>query len=307
MEWYPLLFSPNFINNEYGGNKIKNVLKKNTPYSNIYQSIEISSTGAYVSFIINGYLRNTYLDKAVETFPEEILGIKGREKFIDKFPLQIRFLDIGKDIPPHVIFGEENITGALWYVMENEEGWINLGFKDKNISQESIKDLIQNRLIEKALQPYKSKKHDSFGIKTGTVYQMLSGMLILEIRLNDVLDQDIYDINDNTEKPLKYINPLNNGTKSSIVENLLENDEDIARSKLVKNKYYSVEKIEIKDTFITSSRRDSFDVLVVLEGHSILFHRMGEISLFKGDTLLIPSACGEYTIEGHSLIMDIHA
>jgi mannose-6-phosphate isomerase len=136
---------------------------------------------------------------------------------------------------------------------------------------------------------------------------MLSGMLLLEVRFNDIITQNIYDMNDNTDRTLKYINPLNNVNNSSIEEELLESDENITRSKLIENKYYTVEKIEIKDTFITSSSKDSFDVLVVLDGHSILFHRMGEISLYKGDTLLIPSACGEYTIEGHSLIMDIHA
>ncbi len=312
MEWYPILFSPIFQKKSWGGIKIKDILMKNTPYPNTGEVIELAGTGDNVSRIINGYLRGTSLDKAIQSFPEEILGSRGAIKFDNTLPLSVKFIDIGKDLSPMVITNDDDSTegdmpGALWFILDSSDSRIGLGLKDKGLDHKQIKSLIKTGKLEEALDPVEVRKDDSFKIKSGTLYQFRSGILLAQIKPSETLIYDLYNTENDLDMMVGLIKPEYEGNPCSIEAELIEEKENFTRYRLCKNKYFNADKIIVKESIITSSRKDSFDVLVVVEGHSILFHRLGEISLYKGDTLLIPAYCGEYTIEGHSVLLDIHS
>lgn len=316
MEWYPLTFDPIYKEKIWGGNKIRNLLKRNTQIENIGESFELSGLDKEISRINNGYLRGQLLKDVIKEFPQELLGNKVCEKYDKSFPLLFKFIDAKLDlsIQVHPDKGEHSKT-EFWYIIESDNGKLNIGFKEA-IDNNKVSELIKKGQLENALSYYEVKKDDAFLIKAGTVHAICSNVMLAEIQQASDTTYRLYDYNRrdkndklrelHIDKGLECINTSYTGETAKVNHVVVTDNEDYKIFLLTQNKYFTVEKISITGMFLTSSKDDSFNVIMVIDGHGMMFHRLGEISLFKGDTFLIPSAMGEYTIEGNIDILNTY-
>src|SRR5690606_26257663 len=82
------------------------------------------------SLVSNGSLENQSLQHLLSTYKEDLIGEKNYEKFGNKFPLLIKFIDAKEDLSIQLHPNDElakrrhNSFGKteMWYVMQADEG-----------------------------------------------------------------------------------------------------------------------------------------------------------------------------------------
>ena len=102
MKAYPIKFSPILKEKIWGGNKLKNVLKKNSDHQNIGESWEVSGVKDNVSIVSNGIYANASIKDLIEEYKSEFLGSSNIARFGMEFPLLIKFLDANKPLSVQV-------------------------------------------------------------------------------------------------------------------------------------------------------------------------------------------------------------
>ncbi|KAB2869728.1 MAG: mannose-6-phosphate isomerase, partial [Bacteroidales bacterium] len=92
---YPLKFTPQFKERIWGGESLKNVLKKRVPNTikKCGESWEISAVQENVSVVSNGYLAGNNLEELIEVYMGDLVGDSVYEKFGVEFPLLIKLID----------------------------------------------------------------------------------------------------------------------------------------------------------------------------------------------------------------------
>ena len=93
MNLYPLKFQPILKNIIWGGNEISKFKNFEQEETGIGESWEISAVEDNVSIIQNGDFANTPLDVLINKAKDKLVGKEVYEKFGDKFPLLIKFID----------------------------------------------------------------------------------------------------------------------------------------------------------------------------------------------------------------------
>ena len=198
---YPIKFTPILKEKIWGGNKLKEVLNKETDQSNVGESWEISGVKEAVSTVENGVLKGKSLNQLLVEYKEDLLGNKIYQQFGAEFPLLIKFIDAKTELSVQLHPNDElakqrhNSFGKteMWYIMQADEGAeINVGFKESLSKQDYIKQLEEGKITE-VLNFEKVQKGDAFFINTGKVHAIGAGVLLAEIQQTSDITYRIYD------------------------------------------------------------------------------------------------------------------
>ncbi len=198
---YPIKFTPILKEKIWGGNKLKEVLNKETDQSNVGESWEISGVKEAVSTVENGVLKGKSLSQLLVEYKEDLLGNKIYQQFGAEFPLLIKFIDAKTELSVQLHPNDElakqrhNSFGKteMWYIMQADEGAeINVGFKESLSKQDYIKQLEEGKITE-VLNFEKVQKGDAFFINTGKVHAIGAGVLLAEIQQTSDITYRIYD------------------------------------------------------------------------------------------------------------------
>ncbi|WP_424494231.1 type I phosphomannose isomerase catalytic subunit [Salinimicrobium sp. GXAS 041] len=198
---YPLKFTPILKEKIWGGNKLKEVLHKETDQNNVGESWEISGVNEAVSTVENGVLKGKSLNHLLVEYKEDLLGNKIYQQFGAEFPLLIKFIDAKTELSVQLHPNDElakqrhNSFGKteMWYIMQADKGAeINVGFKESLSKQDYIKQLEEGKITE-VLNFEKVEKGDAFFINTGKVHAIGAGVLLAEIQQTSDITYRIYD------------------------------------------------------------------------------------------------------------------
>lgn len=198
---YPIRFEPILKEKIWGGNKLKNILNKNSDSEDLGESWEISGVKGDISVVENGPLKGKTLNTLLEEYKERLLGGKNFQKFGAEFPLLIKFIDarteLSVQLHPHDEIAKKRHDSfgktEMWYVMQADEGAeINVGFK-KSISKAEYLEHLNSGKITDLLNFEKVQKGDSFFINTGKVHAIGAGVLLAEIQQTSDITYRIYD------------------------------------------------------------------------------------------------------------------
>ena len=127
---YPLKFTPIIKEKIWGGNKLGSVLDKPIGDSaNSGESWEISGVEGNISIVSEGDLAGKSLVELINEFEGELIGQSVFNRFGNKFPLLIKFIDANDDLSIQVHPDDElarerhNSFGKteMWYVVSAEE------------------------------------------------------------------------------------------------------------------------------------------------------------------------------------------
>jgi len=137
-ELYPLKFEPILKEKIWGGLKLVNLLGKVSDNPQVGESWEISDVEEDVSVVKNGNLKGETLRTLLEIYQADLVGKEVYEKFQNKFPLLIKFIDAQENlsvqlhpddklaIKRHNSFGKTE----MWYIMQADKNCgIIVGFK----------------------------------------------------------------------------------------------------------------------------------------------------------------------------------
>lgn len=304
MKLYPLKFQPILKNIIWGGSEISKFknLDKETP--GIGESWEISAVEDNVSIIENGDFAGTPLDVLIKKAEAKLVGKKVFDKFGDKFPLLIKFIDARDDLSiqvhpddklakeRHNSFGKTE----MWYVVKAApKAFIFSGFKDK-ITPEEYVEKVANNTFTDTLQKHFVKESDVYFIPAGRVHAIGSGCFVAEIQQTSNITYRIYDYNrkDANGNSRELHTELAKDAIDFTVYDSYKTDYESKHNQtneLVSCEYFTTNLLEIDKAIEKDiSSIDSFIIYMCLEGTCILKdNKQNKITLSKGETTLIPA------------------
>ena len=307
----PIFLEPIFKDYIWGGNKLKNLFGKNTPYEITAESWEISTNANGQSTIKNGIYKDMKLgevfdDKNVRT---SIFGTKSAE--MDKFPLLIKFIDANSNLSvqvhPNDEYANKYENGSkgkteMWYIMECKEGaQIICGMKD-DVKKEDLPKIFNGEEVSNYLNFVNVKQGDCIYIPSGTIHAILGDTLICEVQQNSDLTYRVYDWGrvgkDGKPRDLhiqKAIDVVTVGSRPEIKETAEWKEKE---KNMISSHYFRTDKITVSDNFKDKSNTETFFAMNVVSGNGTLKACEKEYNIKLGDSFIIPANMGEYEIVG---------
>lgn len=305
------LFKMNPVFKDYlwGGSKLKDIYKKNSPYDVTAESWEIASHKNGESTVCGGEDDGKTIKELISAYKERLLGDKIYKGDDTVFPLLIKLIDakdnLSVQVHPNDEYAAEFENGErgkteMWYVMEADVGAkLIYGFKH-DISKEDFEASIKNNTLLEHVNYVECKKGDCFFIPSGMLHAIGKGLLIAEIQQNSdttyrVYDYDRRDANGNARE-LHVDKAVEVTTLKSSVGNEYAEEKD---GILVKCDYFTTEKITLNGEFTYTVNKDRFETLVVCDGTAVINDEVCS----KGDSLLVPAYAGKIKMTGNAVIL----
>ncbi|MDX1828284.1 MAG: type I phosphomannose isomerase catalytic subunit [Lutibacter sp.] len=300
---YALKFKPILKQKIWGGNKLVNILHKESKDKNIGESWEISGVDCNVSIVANGKLKGVSLKELVQKYKGSLVGDKNYQIFNDKFPLLIKFIDASQDLSVQVHPNNElakkrhNSFGKteMWYIMEAEANSnLVLGFS-KSIASEEYKELLKKKSITSVLNLEKIKKGDVFFIETGTVHAIGAGVVLAEIQQTSDITYRIYDwdrVDDQGKSRELHtdlaIDAINFSTEIDAKQKYGDSLNEL--NSLVSCPYFRTNFIPVKGNLVLDyTKTDSFVIFMCVEGFATIIINNNSETINYGETILIPA------------------
>ena len=318
---YPLRFEPTLKPKIWGGEKLKTKLNKYSEQNQLGESWEISGVKEDISVVTEGELKGWNLKQILKIYQDKLVGKKVYDHFADEFPLLIKFIDatdtLSVQLHPddnlakqrHNSFGKTE----MWYVVDHEkDGFIIADFKDK-LDENQLKKHIKEGNLQDQLKSYHVQKGDSFFITPGLVHAIGKGVLLAEIQQTSDITYRLYDWDRKDDqgnaRELHIKESLDAIDYSLSAHPKVDYDKNQNETLLVENKYFTTNRLKVDKPFeLELAERDSFTILMSVQGKAQIKYDQNYYSLNIGDTLLIPSSlnCINIFPDDKSIILDIH-
>jgi len=306
----PLKFHPILKERLWGGTKLKDVLDKNSTSAITGESWEISTVPGDISLVANGKLAGTSLESIIKKQPQALLGKSVYEKFGSEFPILIKFIDAKQDLSiqlhpndelakkRHDSFGKTE----MWYVMDaNQDAELIVGF-NKNVSKEEYTQSIENDTLLSLLNYEKVEEGDTFFINTGKIHAIGAGVLLAEIQQTSDITYRVFDFNRKDKEgnfrelhTALAVDAIDYDNKDDFKVDYSSNLNNT--NQMVSCPYFKTNFLELDKNFkIDTSNRDSFTIYMCVGGSATIKIAAGEITIKKGETVLIPAEAQEINI-----------
>jgi mannose-6-phosphate isomerase len=305
-----LKFEPILKEKIWGGEKLNQLLDKNSKKSNVGESWEISDVENDTSVVSNGSFIGKDLKQLITDFKGALVGEKIYAHFGDKFPLLIKYIDAKEALSIQLHPNDElaqkrhNSFGKteMWYVMQADKNAnLIVGFKKDSNQQEYLAHLNNKTLLD-ILNVDEVSSGDVYFIPTGRVHAIGAGVLLAEIQQTSDITYRVYDWDrpnpDGTFRELHtkdaidaidYTSQDFYKTSYSKVEN--------ESSKIVSCPYFTTNVLPItKQVQINHSDKDSFVIYMCVKGEVHFMYENQQEQLSYGQTLLVPACLKEFVI-----------
>ncbi|MGL5932587.1 MAG: type I phosphomannose isomerase catalytic subunit [Cetobacterium sp.] len=317
---YLLKFKKNLVEKVWGGRGFETTLGFDLPNEELYgESWEVSCHPSGMSYVENGELEGETLENLFQKFGKDLVGEEIVEKYEEKFPLLIKYLDINDKLSVQVHPSDEYALrvekefgkSEVWYVMEaSEDAKLILGLK-KEITPEMYKEKVDKKDFTELFNEVSVKKGDFIDVKPGVVHGTLEGsILICEIQQNSDTTYRIYDFDrevngvkrelhlDKAMDVIKFGEEIEISSEASR-EKIKSGDATI--EEMIRGEYFSIDRLLIDGNF-TDAQYKNFKIYSILDGKGVLTSENEKYEVRKGDTYFIP-ANKEVLIEGKLEVM----
>ena len=304
MELYPIKFQPIYKYRLWGGDKLKNNLKKDYKDNNIGESWEISDIDGDETKVINGSLNGYTLKELIYEFKGDFIGHSIFKKFNGQFPLLIKFIDakipLSIQVHPNNEFAKKHHNSfgknEMWFIMETDlSAEIIIGF-NKDSSVEEYKKAIKKHTLLELVHFEKINKGEAFYIPAGRIHAIGAGAVLAEIQQTSDITYRIHDydrIDKLTGKKRELHNDLavnvldfkcydNYKTDYATTKNI---SNELIHSPHFKTNYILVEGEVTKDY----SQLDSFVIYMCVNNDIKVLVNSELYTLNYGETILLPA------------------
>ena len=306
---YPLKFRPILKDKIWGGTKLNTLLHKDSQLPDIGESWEISDVEGDTSVVSNGSLKNHSLKELLSTYKDELIGKKNYEKFGNKFPLLIKFIDAKEDLSiqlhpndelaaiRHDSFGKTE----MWYVMQADEGANLIVDFNQKMTPELYLEHLDNKTLPEILNFDKVKAGDTYFIEVGRVHAIGAGVLLAEIQQTSDITYRIYD----WERKDDFGNERELHTDLAIDAIGFDMDDNFRidydkgsnqSNEMVSCPYFTTNYLKIDKEIQKQNVHDSFVIYICVEGEAEIKTKNYSEVIKKGETILIPAVMTSYQI-----------
>ncbi|MGL4641702.1 MAG: type I phosphomannose isomerase catalytic subunit [Cetobacterium sp.] len=317
---YLLKFKKNLVEKVWGGRGFEKTLGFDLPTEELYgESWEVSCHPSGMSYVENGELEGQSLETLFQKFGKELVGDEIIDKYGEKFPLLIKYLDINDKLSVQVHPSDEYALrvekefgkSEVWYVMEaSEDAKLILGLKPE-ITPEIYKEKVDKKDFTNLFNEVSVKKGDFIDVKPGVVHGTLEGsILICEIQQNSDTTYRIYDFDrevNGVKRELhldKAMDVIKFGEEVEVSSELSREkikEQDATIEELIRGEYFSIDRLLVDGKF-TDEKYKNFKIYSMLDGEGFLVAEDKKYNVKKGDTYFIP-ANKEVVIEGKLEVM----
>lgn len=284
----PFKLKPIYKDYMWGGQKMITDLHKQTNINPCAEAWEFSCHDAGVSYCDSGEYKGKTIKEIFQLHPEYLGKYANPNGTV---PILIKIIDAKDDLSIQVhpdddyALKNEHSMGKseVWYILDSDNGHLNIGFKE-NVNKETIQNALANGDISNYMNHFSVTKGELYPINAGTLHSICSGCLLIEVQENSDLTYRLFDYNrvDNNgnKRPLhidKALDVLNYNKYNKPAQNNVE----------YSCKYFSLSTIFSPLNINTS--KDSFVVLICIEGYCSIFYDNEQIELQYGESIFIPS------------------
>jgi len=312
---YPLKFIPVYKQYIWGGRNLIDLGKK-LPEGLVAESWELCCHSDGMSVVSNGIYEGRTLGSLLDEYGSDIIGNTYRERCKD-FPLMVKFIDANEklsvQVHPDDVYAAANEgesgKNEMWYVVNSKPGASLIYGLCPGVTKDVFRKAISQNSVDKYLNTVKVKPGDFFYIPAGLVHAVGEGILLAEIQQNSNLTYRIYDYNrvDKTGKPRELhiekaldVIDFYGGQQKKAKKTLTYNVNDSAAvSVLTAGPYFCAEIYDISGMIVQDTGGEKFHIYVFISGSGSINTAAGSFSVEKGDTVLVPSSIGSYSLTGN--------
>lgn len=302
MELYPLQFVPVFRRYIWGGRRLGEVLGKPIgPEPRYAESWEVVDHREDQSVVAEGPLQGRTLHSLVREFGSELWNgmMQG-----DTFPLLLKYLDCNRVLSVQV-HPDDAYAAAMdrpdlgkteaWYVIDAAPGSLIYAGLERGIDREAFATAIRTGQVADVLHTIPAQAGDCIFIPAGTVHALGAGILVAEIQQSSDTTFRVFDWNrvgdDGHPRALHIdqalaVTDYTRGEVTPQTPQLLPDGGErlVECDKFILNRYAL--------TRPTSLEASGGRILTVVDGGGTLRSAKGELSLPRGQSVLVPAAVG---------------
>ena len=306
---YPLKFQPILKDKIWGGTKLKTLLQKDSNLPNVGESWEISDVEGDTSIVSNGSLESQSLKHLLSTYRAELIGEKNYEKFGNKFPLLIKFIDAKEDLSIQLHPNDElaakrhNSFGKteMWYVMQADEGSNLIVDFNQKMTPELYLEHLDNKTLPDILNFDKVKAGDTYFIEVGRVHAIGAGVLLAEIQQTSDITYRIYDWDrkdDQGNERELHTDLAIDAIGFDMEDNFRIDYEKNSNhsNEMVSCPYFTTNYLKVNTELEKQNTHDSFVIYICVEGEAVIKTENHSEKIKKGETVLLPAAITAYQI-----------
>ena len=285
------------------------MLHKDSQLPNVGESWEISDVEGDTSMVSNGSLENQSLKHLLSTYKAELIGEKNYEKFGNKFPLLIKFIDAKQDLSIQLHPNDElaakrhNSFGKteMWYVMQADESSNLIVDFNQKMTPELYLEHLENKTLPQILNFDEVKAGDTYFIEVGRVHAIGAGVLLAEIQQTSDITYRIYDWERKDEHGKErelHTDLAIDAIGFDMPDNFrVDYDKTLNHSnEMVSCPYFTTNYLKVNKELHKENAQDSFIIYMCVEGEAEIKTENHNELLKKGETVLVPAAISSYQI-----------
>ena len=307
-------FEPLLKQTIWGGSKIVTFKHLQSDLDNVGESWEISGVPGDESVVANGEWKGKTLNEVLSEMKEKLVGADNYQRFGNRFPLLIKFIDARQDLSIQVHPDDETAhrqgkpmgKTEMWYVMDSDEGaLLKVGLK-KKITPEEYARMVDDDTICDALGNYHVKSGDCFFIPAGRIHAICSGSFIAEIQQTSDVTYRIYDYK-RKDKDGNYRQLHTKEAAEAIDYTVLDDyrtDYTPVKNEatpLVSCPLFTTAVYDLTEPMtLDYSELDSFVILIAVKGEGSILTSSGDTYTFReGESVLLPATTDIVKVEGN--------
>ena len=320
---YPLKFKKVFKEKVWGGRALEKIMGIELPDDKNYgESWEISSHINGMGIVENGWLKGRSLQEILEEYKGDIVGNSVYERFGNRFPILLKYLDIHDKLSVQVHPDDEYAMknehdlgkSECWHILEaSPDAKLIMGLRE-GITREEFLEKAYRKEFDDIFNIVSVKKGDTIHLKPGLVHATLEGnILICEPQENSDVTYRIYDYERLFNGKLRELN-LEKAVEVIDFDGKPEVIHDHAKKiyriydgeieELIREEHFNIDKIRVFGGY-KDGKNDNFKILSFLEGEGELNYPGGYYKVKKGETYLIPALI-DIVISGELEILKVY-
>ena len=315
----PFLLQPACKDYLWGGTNLKTLYGKKSELVPLAETWECSLHPDGPSYIVSGAYAGSTLEHFLNLFPQA-MGEHGQAH--GSFPVLIKLIDADKDLSIQVHPDDayarkyEGQLGKteMWYVLRAQPGaTLVYGFAH-DVTPHLVREAIRQDTLMRHLQTVPVHEGDVFLIEPGTIHAIGGGVLLAEVQESSNVTYRVYDYGRrdkqgnlrqlHVDKALSVMN-FHAAPAVRQQQRIIQYTPGMARELMARCRYFQVERLRTVNSCEIARTKETFYVLMVLNGSGSLLSARQTLPVRMGDTVFVPADTGSMTLEGNTEILMI--
>lgn len=306
----------------WGGDQIAPFKGINTTLSNIGESWELSCVPGNESVVVACDVMDDTdaglsISQLIDKYKEMLVGKHVYEKYGNKFPLLIKFIDSRQDLsvqvhPDDKLAQERHGCPGkteMWYIIKSNTGAKIYAGLNKSITPEEYEQLATAETVnghspmQDVLATHEAHQGDLFFLPAGRLHAIGGGNFLAEIQETSDITYRVYDFGrkDANGNPRElHIAQAKDAIDYRVwPEYRSSYDSTKLNTKLVHCPYFNVNRVVVHQAAQIDFKVDSFVVVICIQGDA----NVNGIKVRQGETLLVPACENVLYIFGNATFL----